>query len=198
MDNNKTLFILIAVIFLIAGIGAGMLISSNLNKKGSTIFSSKYNTPDAPNTFEAGWEAAKKKVEETPYIPVAVSQGEIKSIKGRIITVGEQQITIEARLFNPLDDEKLKTRTVGIDESSEIIIREEKDREAIRKEQEEYNKKMEDYKSGKISSMPSIPEISIERVSSIEDLKEGQTVTIESEENIREAVEFTASKVLVR
>ena len=35
MDNNKVLFILIAVIFLAVGIGAGILISGSLNKQPS-------------------------------------------------------------------------------------------------------------------------------------------------------------------
>jgi hypothetical protein len=189
---NK-IYLLIAAIFFAAGVGVGVLISSELGKKSD--ISSKYNAPD---TFQAGWDAAKKKVEETPYIPMTGGQEEIKSIKGRIASVGEGQITVEARLLNPLDDEKLKFRTVKIDESTEIIIREDKDMEAIRKEQEEYNKKMDEFRQGKITVMPEVPEVNTEKKAAIQDLKEDDVVTVESAENIREALEFKASKIVVR
>lgn len=191
---NK-IYLLIAAIFFAAGVGVGILFGANLGEKGKSDLSEKYNAPD---TFQAGWDAAKKKVEETPYIPVATGQEEVKSIKGRIAAVGDGQITIEARLFNPLDDEKLKFRTVKIDENTEIIIREEKDMEAIRKEQEEYNKKMDEFRQGKITVMPEVPEVNTEKKAAIQDLKEDDVVTVESAENIREALEFKASKIVVR
>jgi len=189
MNKTIIMFVLIAVIFFSAGMGAGILISGNLGKQGDSKF-------DAPDTFKAGWEAAKKKVEETPYIPLSV--GEIKSIKGKITEVGSGRITIEARLLNPLDDERLKTRAVKINENTEIIIRQEKDRETIRQEHEAYNKEMQEFRDGKTSSMPAVPEVYIEKGGTIENLLVGQTITAESEENIREALEFRASKVLVR
>ncbi len=191
---NK-IYLLIAAIFFAAGVGVGILFGANLGEKGKSNLSEKYNAPD---TFQAGWDAAKKKVEETPYIPAATGQEEVKSIKGRIASVGEDQITIEARLFNPLDDEKLKFRTIKIDENTEIIIREDKDMEDIRKEQEEYNKKMDEFRQGKITVMPEVPEVNIERKAAIQDLKENDVVTVEAEENIREALEFKASKIVVR
>lgn len=195
MNNIKVLLILIAIVFLCAGIGAGILIASSLNSEKSDGLNLKYNAPD---TFEAGWEAAKKKIEETPYIPTGAGSEEIKSIKGRITSVESNKITIEARLLNPLDDEKLTTRVVNIGDKTEIIIREEKNMDDIRQEHDEYNKKMEDYSNGKLPSMPEPPEVYIEKNCTIKDLVEGQTVTIESEKNIREALEFNASKVLVR
>lgn len=192
---NK-IYLLIAAIFFAAGVGVGILFGANfLGEKGKSDLSEKYNAPD---TFQAGWEAARKKVEETPYIPVATGQEEVKSIKGRIAAVGDGQITVEARLLNPLDDEKLKFRTVKIDENTEIIIREDKDMEAIRKEQEEYNKKMDEFRQGKITVMPEAPEVNTEKKAAIQDLKEDDVVTVESAENIREAPEFRASKIVVR
>lgn len=190
---NKIYFS-IAAIFLSVGIGLGVIIGMNYSKNHS-VLNAKYNVPD---TFDAGWQEAKKKIEQTPYIPISAGQEEVKSIQGRISAVGDGQITIEARLFNPLDDEKLKFRTVKIDESTEIIIRKEKDREAIRQEQEEYNKKMEEFRQGKITAVPEVPEINIEKKAAIKDLKESDVVTVESAENIREAPEFKANKIVVR
>lgn len=195
MDNIKVLYILIAIIFLISGITVGILISGNLNKKSDLDFSLKYNLP---NTFESGWKAAKKKIEETPYIPATTTQGEEKTIKGRIIKIESNQITIEARLLNPLDDEKLKTRIVKIDKNTKIVIKKMTDRETMKKEHDDYNKKMEDYRNDEISKMPQIPKIFSEINGSIENLEEGQTVTIKSEENIKDALEFNASNILIR
>lgn len=191
---NKIYF-LIAAIFFAAGVGTGVLFGANLGEEGKSDLSEKYN---APNTFQAGWDAAKKKVGETPYIPMAGGQEEIKSIQGRIASVGDGQITIEARLFNPLDDEKLKFRTVKIDENTEIIIREDKDMEVIRQEQEKYNKKMDEFRRGEITVMPEVPQVNIEKKAAIKDLKEGDVVTVDAAENIREALEFKASKIVVR
>ena len=187
MNKTTAAFILIAVIFFSAGIGVGILISGEL--KG---VNPKYSEP---NTFEAGWEAAKKKVENSGAAPAV--KGETKTIKGRITEVKPDRIIISARLLNPLDDEKLKTRTVIIGGGTKIIIREEKSGKTIRKEHNEYNKKMEEFRQGK-GEMPKVPEIYIERSGSIDDLKSGQIITVESKENIRQAAEFTASKILVR
>lgn len=188
---NKIYFS-IAAIFLCVGIGLGVIIGMNYVKNHSTL-SDKYN---APNTFDAGWEAAKKKIEETPYVPMGTS--ETKKIDGKITKTEQNKIEIEARLLNPLDDEKLKNRTIDVDDNTEIIINRQKDRETIRKEQDDYNAKIELFRQGKISEMPTVPTIDSVDKGTAQNLKEGELVTIESNDNIREALEIKAAKITVR
>ncbi len=190
MNKIIVIYFLIALVFFSIGLGAGFMLFSQPEYKHTQ------KAPEGvPNTFEAGWEAARKKLEASSF---PVVKGETKMIKGRIIEVRDNDIIIEAKLFNPLDDESLKRRVVKVGPDTKIIIQAEKDREAIRREHEEYNKKMEDFRAGKISKLPPVPDVFEQKEGNKNDLKPGQVVTIEADSNIRDAKEFTATKITVR
>lgn len=178
------IYFLIAVIFFSIGFGAGAFVFNKNNKDNIQS-----------ESFKAGWEAAKKKLEESKIFPI---KKEVHSLSGRIKDVNDNSIVIETRLINPLDDESLKIRTVKIIPETIIEIRKEKDRETIKKEREEYNQRVEDFRKGKIKQLPPVPEIFIQEPAKIDDLKPGQIITVESKDNIREAKEFTASKIVIR
>ncbi len=188
MNKILAIYFFIAVIFFGIGIGIGFFVFHQCNQEEIVN--------GHPNTFKAGWEAARKKLEESHFLPG--SSKEIHTIDGRIKDKKESYIIIEARLFNPLDDESLKERKIKITPETKIFIREEKDRNTIKKEREEYNQQVQDFRNGKINKLPPVPEIFTEKEANFGDLKTGQVVTIESSENIRSLKEFTATKIVVR
>lgn len=192
VNANSTIFIMIAVIFLIVGIITGFLASNILKKEPSSTVKIPKGAED---TFEAGWRAARDKIESSNLIPVF--KGGTKSLKGSIAEILENKIIISAELINPLDDEKLAKRTVMVGENTKIIMRTEKSREDIRKEHEEYNIKMQEFREGS-GEIPPAPEIFEEKEVAISGLSVSQLLTVESDENIRDLQEFTASKITVR
>ena len=188
MKNKIIAFILVAVILLCVGIATGYLISKNQKKQ--TI------TPEGvTDSYEAGYEAAREIVENSNIIPTLV--GETNVLKGRVSEIKDSQIVIEVNLINPLDDEKLKYRTVNVSEDTTITLHNEKNRETIRKEHDEYIEKMNDYRNG-IGEIPTLPDIQIIKNININDLNESMLITVESDGNIRKALEFNAVRILVR
>lgn len=114
--------------------------------------------------------------------------GGVKSIQGNIITLSTPS-------GNPRD-EAPKERQVTVTSATEITKLENKSAETIKKEQEDYGKKMASWKPG--SGVPPVqPSLSVEKKISVSDIKAGDLVNVLAAILIRLEEKFEATKITV-
>lgn len=191
-------FLITAIIFSIFGIflDAKTNIARNVFKIKSSTEQKMAST--GTDTFQSGWDAAKKRLQESGQY--FVMPGEIKSVSGQITDVLNNKITLKIRPVEPLDDPELDNRIVAITDSTKIYQMVQKDQAQYQKEIDEFNKKMqEQMKSPEKMISPIIsPELFIKKEVAISDLKADQQITVSSDDNIRNAKEFKAVEIQIQ
>lgn len=175
------IFSLLAILIFILGIGIGY----NLNKLNPYYLS------------QIKQETAKKLIEELrnkgiiPPLP-----DEINEISGTIDQIQKQQIvlTTDEILEDPLREFIPATVLVKIDENTKILALKEKDPEKLQKEEEEFQKLVDQY-GGDIPA-DVIPPDPFEKVNiSLDDLKKGDHITVFSSENLKQKTEIVAESI---
>ena len=159
------------------------------------MFSSK------ERAFNQGLEQGRKEVEEKyqtkieELFPSPPEPEEIFSISGEIKEIEEKTLTLETTYYpaNPLEETKTEMKTVKIAEATEFIKQVQKPMEEFIKEEEAYRKAIEENPETIISPPEPFKELSI----SFSDLKAGERVTIETEQNIKGKTEFEAKKIVL-
>jgi len=178
-----------------------------------------YNKAEAPkikngvnygNTFEEGWQAARKKLIDAGYI----MEMEYRSLNGQIkeVDVKGNKLTFTTNLLNPLDDESLKTRTALINEKTEIILKKHLSMEEVEKEEKARRDKAQQLRAEmeKIEDPEKRMEIEMqvmdlemmmmnyfkEEKAKISDLKKGFNIYIDASENIAGMKEFIAIRIV--
>lgn len=191
--------IVVAIVFMIIGFFAAM--KTNIAKD---IFGAR-GIDDIEKakkeSFQAGWEAAKKRLAETGFYvePISAEGNEIKNIDGQITEIQDDKITFKIRLINPFDDPELDYRITKPDELTKFYQLMRKDQSQYEKEIIEYEKKMQEQaKDSAIIQPITPPEEFIRKEISLNDLKVGQQIIASSQDSIRFAKEFTASEIIVQ
>ncbi|MBU1292385.1 hypothetical protein KKH07_02860 [Patescibacteria group bacterium] len=170
MNNTKNIFlvIIVAVICFIAGYMIYPVLKPAL-KSG--------------DTFEAGWQAAKERLEQSDFnMPTDM---EITSIYGKITKIEGDKITVAITPLSPLADPKLDTRIVTANENTKIYKLTPKSEEEMREEEieigpDEIPMSAEPYKREEIS---------------LSDLQVDQKISVFAAEDIKEKKEFTAESI---
>lgn len=197
MQKNIIYGAIIAVVFFLSG----FLISSRIyleTEKTILPLTSQKN-----DTYQAGWQAAKKRLQESGYLHIMNAETEdIKNISGAVQEINGNKLTIKIMPLEPLADPSLDIRIVVVEENTKITLKEQKSSEIFNKEIEEYNKKMQDNlkerleeKSASDSNIITPPSFFTEKKASIADIKTGMQIAVKAEQNIKEAKEFIASTV---
>jgi len=175
--------LIVAIIF--TGIG---YIAGNINIPG---------WQKGEDTFQAGWEAAKKRLAESGFMPMAGDM-EIKTIDGEILEKGKDSITLKIFPLEPLADPNLDNRTVKLDSNTKIYKFINKDQEQYRKEMEafdEKNKEVMENPESAPGSLPLYPELFIKEEIDLAELQIGRRVTVQSADDIKDKKEFIAAEI---
>jgi len=160
------------------------------------------------NTFEAGWEAARKKIIDSGLMPPML---DVSFLNGSVKKINTDSFQMETNLISPLDDEIYKKRLVKFNNNTEIIIirqfseeeRNKKIKENLveRKVWEEklkgVNNEMEKMKIEMQIMQLIEPVISQEIKGEISDLKVGDNIVVKATENITYKKEFVAKKIVI-
>lgn len=162
-------------------------------------------TPISGNSFQAGWDAAKKRLSDSGASPSSGMNIEVKSLTGEISEISGDKITLKIRPLEPLADASLDTRIIVVDSATKIYSLEPKDQKEFTAEMDAYNKKMRAGVAQTISTTsatsttpvtPILPPEGFKRtVISISDLKVGQMINVSSDKNIKEVKEFNATEI---
>lgn len=151
------------------------------------------------NTFQAGWDAAKKRLSETGYaFPV---MAEINSVSGEVTEVMSNGLTVKIRPLEPLADPALDMRTISFDANTKVYRTEQKDPVVYQKEVEEYTRKMQQF-VGKPGAAPADmgtpPQPSMQKETKVSDIQKGDMVIVTAGKNIKEVKEFIAVTIVVQ
>ena len=189
MTNKNFIVIIIAVALVFFVLG--YVVSSQVKPPGKI-------GPAGQNTFQAGWEAAKKRLAETEtgFTPTAANT-EIKTISGEIKEIKGNKISLKIRPLEPLADPELDNRVVIVDDNTKIYQLEPKDPKVYQKELEDFNKKMQEQivQPGVAPQPVTPPEYFTKKQIKLADLKIGQQVTVAADKDIKNSKEFKAIEI---
>jgi len=190
MKQIYVISLIVAVVFL----GVGYLIGAN------NIFSP---VASGPNTFQAGWDAAKKRLVDYGFAPALVA--EVKNLSGSVQSVSGNNITIKIRPLEPLADPNLDERIVETDSNTKIYLLEQKNYATYKKELDAYSQKT----ASQVANLPKIaplstssliapPEQFIKKTASVSDIKAGYTIDVAAATDIKNAKNFTAVEIEIQ
>ena len=159
------------------------------------------------NTFQAGWDAAKKRLSDSGFA-APMANFEINNVSGQVTAVKDNDITLKIRPLEPLADPSLDERIVKVDANTKIYTLEQKDQAQYQKEMEDFNKKMQEQlknplEPGQAPTSPASaimpPEFFVKKEASISDIKVGATISvIAADQDIKNAKQFTAAEIIVQ
>jgi uncharacterized protein YkvS len=187
MKRTIIISLIVALIFFTLGYLIG---GAKVNPTGQLV--------KGANTFQAGWEAAKKRLTESGFSPIMGNNLEIKSVFGQVKKIEGKNITLKIRSLEPLADPNLDERTVVVNENTKIYQLEQKNQKDYQKEMDEFNKKLQE--QTKTSALGQIglltpPEFFTKKTVALADIKVGQQLTVIAADNIKEAKEIKALEI---
>ena len=191
---SKILFsIIIAFILFGSGIFVGTkLLHKNLNLGLTT---------DQPqnNSFQAGWDAARDRIAQSPLYKAFMSNDEIKSVTGIIQKIDGDKITVKIQPLDPLADPDLDVRIITVDADTKIFLAVQKDQAQLEKETKDWQDKMMqtqkpvDDSRIPIPIMPPNP-FNLKDIK-LSDLQSNQAIEVIADEKIKDKKEFTAIQI---
>ncbi|MFH1583175.1 MAG: hypothetical protein ABIB72_02555 [Candidatus Falkowbacteria bacterium] len=156
------------------------------------------------NTYQAGWEAAKKRLADSGFgLPMA--DFEINNVSGQVTAVKGDAITLKIMPLELLADPNLDERIIKVDANTKIYVLEQKDQAEYQKEMEDFDKKMQE----QINNMPAPGEIPaspvdaitppgffVKKEISISGIKVGDNISVIAADNdIKNTKQFTAAEI---
>jgi hypothetical protein len=150
------------------------------------------------NTYQAGWDAAKKRLADSPaFGPMANGPAEILSRNGSVQSVNGDKISIKINPVEPLADPALDTRTVVVTDATIVTRIVPRDTDVLKKEMEVF---IEQMKKPPVSGKePATPPISFTReTAKAGDIKVGDRVTVTAGENVKNMKEFGVTSIEIQ
>jgi len=149
---------------------------------------------DPATTYEAGFAAAKKLVEESSVGPMIQSMGEVRAVTGTITSVSGSRIALRVQSVNPFEDQNLLNRAITITSDTKIVKLSQKDPIKFQSEMNAF------LKASQSASNPSLTPPAPYTSTSITgaDLKVGDTISVTAGDNIKSSKEFSATEIQVQ
>lgn len=193
MKKNIIISLVVAMIFFTLGYFAG---GAKVNLIGQPI--------KGDNTFQSGWEAAKKRLTDSGFISAA-GDFVVKTISGQVTAVESDAIILKIRPLEPLADSNLDERIIKIDANTKIYILTQKDQTQYQSEIADFNKKMQEqlkhqYGLGQTSASSAVaitaPELFTKKETSLSDIKVRTMVGVVAADNdIKNTKQFNAVEI---
>jgi len=197
--TKKEITIVALAVVIIFGVGAFA---------GYKIGSKAKSNPLAQNgndTYQAGWDAAKKKLAESQ--PALPGMAEVKVLSGKVEKVDGNNITLKvSNALDPLADPNLDTRIVETDSNTKFIQQTPKDPAQLQKEMADFNKQMQAQAPTSASSASAVvpakpltpPQPFDTKEISLADIKTDQVIMVTSGDNIKDAKQFKATEITIQ
>lgn len=152
---------------------------------------------DTNSSFQAGWDAAKARLQETNFL---MEPEEVNELMGEIASVSNNQFELKINPLYPLLDPDLDLRKIKIDAQTEIYLLKQKDFEEYEKEMNIYDAKMNamlKQENADLSILGSPPDFYNKEKTSISDLQNNQNIRVIADMNIKDSKEFIAKEILI-
>ncbi|MHB0865946.1 MAG: hypothetical protein ACYC1Y_03550 [Minisyncoccota bacterium] len=147
------------------------------------------------NTYQAGFDAAKKLVENSSIGGALQSPDDIRTLSGIVAVVNGNQFTLHVRSTNPFDDPSLSDRTVLIGATTTVIRLVPKDPKVFQAEMSAFVKTTQSPGSTTQKITPPDPFTRIP--ATVAEIAVGGSVTVFAAENVKTLKEFSASQVQI-
>ena len=174
----------IAIVFL----GLGIFIGTKFSKKAVP----QCATPKIGDTYRAGWDAAKERV-QAYFGTTLIDTIEVKNVYGTIQKIDDNKLKVKIHPVEPLADPDLDIRIITVDANTKVSL-------AVQKDQAQYQKEFQDFQN-KMKQSPTQtnylqqPAPFDSKAIALSDLKENQQITVTASENIKDKKEFTATQI---
>jgi len=163
---------------------------------GSVAFDPTGPLLTGENTYQAGWDAAKKRLADSGYaVPAAI---EVLHMGGEVIEVRSNEVVLKIRPLEPLADPELDMRIVKIDANTIIYRAVQKDPIAYQKEVQEYNKKIQQSIGGPAAGAIIPPQMFLQEKILVSGIQKGDQILVGATQNVKEAKEFVAATITVQ
>lgn len=187
--SNKNHLIAFVAIFVVAFI-LGALIGSQAFKGGAPA--------TGENTYEAGWNAAKKRLADSPeFGPRVNGPTEVSSLNGKVQAIDGNKVSLAINPLEPLADPKLDVRVVTVTNDTKITRVVPRDSKEVQTEMEAFMKKMQTPLAPG-QEPPTPPVTSTKEDGQLSDIKVGDTVIVTAETNIKDVKEFAITSIEIQ
>lgn len=160
---------------------------------GPKVFTVKDPTNAAvENTYEAGWNAARKRLSESDFAPIINIQ-DTRSVRGSIDSISGDRISVRIRPLEPLADPALDRRVILTNNTTKVLRLDQKDSQLFQQEMNAFFEKIQKNKNPKEPAVP--PEPFVKTLINVSDLKVGDRIVVLASEDIKVAKEFVASEI---
>jgi hypothetical protein len=144
--------------------------------------------------YQSGWDAAKKRLEQTGYAPQTSANIEIKNVIGRVVAINDNTIQIAIRPAEPLADPDLDQRIASVDKNT-VFIRLIKRDEKKLADEAKANEAISKDASGKDIALA--PQMFEQKPITLSDIKAGDRVIAASTKDIKSEKVFLAQNIMV-
>ncbi len=154
--------------------------------------------PSDDNTYEAGFNAAKKLVEESTLGNMIRIPDDIRTFAGTVTAVEGNRITVKGQLsMDPFADPALNDRTIVITKDTKIFKLVQKDMKTFQAEIDSFMKKTQKATTGTPS--PILPPEPFMRTSTdVTSIIVGSQLNVTATENIKTVKEFSVSEIQIQ
>lgn len=182
--SHTTQYIGAVIIGIIIGAGA------------SFVYFKQAPVTTGENTYQAGYDAAKKRALESQLGGMFRTPDDIRTLSGSVTDVSGNRVTIHTTSINPFEDPMLDDRTITVTADTKIFKLTQKDPKTFQAEMDAFMKKMQSAKIGSSPATPPSP--STKTTADIASITVGATLTVTAVENIKTAKEFSASEIQIQ
>ena len=150
----------------------------------------------AENTYQAGFDATKKLVLESPMGYIFRTPDDVRSLSGTVTRVDGSSITIHTFSTNPFDDPALADRIITVTKDTKITKISLGDPKVFQAEMEAFMKRVQGGKG--TPALPPTPPQPTTTTISISGIAKGDILNVTTAENIKTMKTFTASDIQVQ
>lgn len=148
------------------------------------------------NSYQDGFEAAKKRVLESPLGGMFRTPDDIRTLSGAVTSVSGNRVTIHTTSINPFEEPALDDRIIVVTADTKIFKLIQKAPEVFKAEMDAFMKKMQSTKVG--SSPATLPSPSTKNTADLASITVGATLNVTSVDNIKMSKEFSASEIQIQ
>ena len=187
--SNKNHLVAFVAIFVVAFI-LGALIGSQAFKGSAPA--------TGENTYEAGWNAAKKRLADSPVFgPMTNGPAQVSSVSGVVQAINGSNVSITIKPLEPLADPSLDVRVVTVAADTKITHIVPRDSKEVQAEMDAFIKKTQ-MRPTPGQEPPTPPITSTKEDGQLSDIKVGDTVIVTAGTNIKDVKEFTITSIEIQ
>lgn len=198
--QRRTILVMLTTLIIISSFSLGIFAGTRIGQKAGL------SNPN--DTYQAGWNAAKARLSQSPMGMAIPGDMEIKNVSGSIQEINGNKLVVKINPLELLADPALDIRTIVVDENTKINLAIQKDQVKFQKEMEVFQEKMAQAQVQATSTDPLVPADPMDMTNPIlppmpfesksissSELKAGQQISVIAIENIKDKKEFTASQI---